>query len=274
MPNIDKRVVEDFGKEWNEYQQESLSSSELSNIFNAYFSILPKNFLNRKLNVADFGCGTGRWAQFIAPLVGEVHCIDPSNAIEVCKTKLLDCDNCIFHQSSIDELAIDKNTLDFGYSLGVLHHIPDTYQAMKDCVSYLKPGAPFLVYLYYKFDNKPKWYLVVWKISDYLRRFISRSPFPIKLLISKIIAVCVYFPFAKSALLFDKLGLDTSNYILSNYKDKSFYTMSTDSLDRFGTRLEQRFTKLEIKEMMIKSGLDNISFSPNAPFHCAIGYKK
>ena len=62
--------------------------------------------------------------------------------------------------------------------------------------------------------------------------------------------------------------------VVGGYKDKSFYTMSTDSLDRFGTRLEQRFTKLEIKEMMIKSGLDNISFSPNAPFHCAIGYKK
>jgi 2-polyprenyl-3-methyl-5-hydroxy-6-metoxy-1,4-benzoquinol methylase len=32
--------------------------------------------------------------------------------------------------------------------LGVLHHIPDTAAAMRDCVRKLKLGAPFLFYLY------------------------------------------------------------------------------------------------------------------------------
>ena len=44
--------------------------------------------------------------------------------------------------------------MDFGYSLGVLHHIPDTCAGIKACARLLKRGGPFLVYLYYAFDNR------------------------------------------------------------------------------------------------------------------------
>ena len=50
--------------------------------------------------------------------------------------------------------------------------------------------------------------------------------------------------------------------------------MRTDALDRFGTRLEQRFSYNQIKEMMLKSGLENIEFSNEEPFWCAVGYRK
>jgi len=48
--------------------------------------------------------------------------------------------------------------------------------------------------------------------------------------------------------------------------------MRTDALDRFGTRLERRFTKAEMKEMMERSGLENITFSQTS-FWTAVGYK-
>ena len=50
--------------------------------------------------------------------------------------------------------------------------------------------------------------------------------------------------------------------------------MRTDALDRFGTRLEHRFTKKEIVNMMEKSGLTNIKFSENSPYWVAVGKKK
>ena len=50
--------------------------------------------------------------------------------------------------------------------------------------------------------------------------------------------------------------------------------METDSLDRFGTKLEQRFTKNEIYKMMKKSGLTDIKFSKNSPYWVAVGVKK
>jgi hypothetical protein len=50
--------------------------------------------------------------------------------------------------------------------------------------------------------------------------------------------------------------------------------MRTDSLDRFGTRLENRFTKSEILKMMQEAGLKHILFSNSKPYWCAVGYKK
>jgi methylase of polypeptide subunit release factors len=31
------------------------------------------------------GCGSGRWARFVAPHVGRLHCIDPSSALAVAR---------------------------------------------------------------------------------------------------------------------------------------------------------------------------------------------
>ena len=61
---------------------------------------------------------------------------------------------------------------------------------------------------------------------------------------------------------------------LSYYKDKSFYVMRTDALDRFGTRLEQRFTKNQIQKMMEVAGLRHIVFSNDVPYWCAVGTRK
>ena len=71
--------------------------------------------------------------------------------------------NVEFHHASADAIPLPDGSQDFGYSLGVLHHIPDTARAMADAVRKLKPGAPFLVYLYYDFENRPAWFRGLWK---------------------------------------------------------------------------------------------------------------
>ena len=50
--------------------------------------------------------------------------------------------------------------------------------------------------------------------------------------------------------------------------------MRTDALDRFGTRLEQRFTKEEITQMLIETGFEKITFSERAPYWVSLAYKK
>ena len=49
--------------------------------------------------------------------------------------------------------------------------------------------------------------------------------------------------------------------------------MRTDARDRFGTPLEKRFTKIQIKKMMTEAGLIDIKFSETEPFWCSLGYK-
>ena len=89
-----------------------------------------------------------------------------------------------------------------------------------------------------------------------------------------IIATFVYFPLARLALILDRLGLDVSHVPLSYYRKKPFYFMMTDSLDRFGTKLEKRFSKKEIYLLMEQCGLESIIFRKETPYWVSLGYKK
>ncbi|NBO71510.1 MAG: class I SAM-dependent methyltransferase [Bacteroidetes bacterium] len=274
MENKVQDVITDFGNEWKKFDQSQLSNHELELISNEYFKIFPWQLLSDNSQGFDLGCGSGRWAKIVAPKVGHLHCIDPSNAIEVAKKNLNIFSNCSFHQRGVDDIPFDENSMDFAYSLGVLHHIPDTAVGIKSCVSKLKKGAPFLVYLYYSFDNQPTWFRAIWRISDIFRRLISVMPFFLKFFFSQIIAVFIYYPLAKLSRFYEILGGNVHSFPLSSYRFKSFYTMQTDALDRFGTRLEHRYSKVKIKKMMEDAGLSNIVFSDTIPFWVAVGIKK
>ena len=175
---------------------------------------------------------------------------------------------------AVSEMPFLDNSMDFGYSLGVLHHIPDTQQGIMDCTRKLKSGAPFLLYLYYAFDNQPRWYYWVWRISDIVRRIIWRLPNRAKSIVCDLIALSIYFPLSRFGLLIEKIGISIHSWPLSAYRNQSLYFMRTDALDRFGTKLEHRFTKKEINNMMTKAGLGHIKFSSHTPFWCAVGIKK
>jgi SAM-dependent methyltransferase len=272
--NIDTNTIEGFGFEWSIFDQSKMSERDAQRLFKSYFSIFPWSNLAFNSVGFDLGCGSGRWAKYVAPKVGELHCIDPSIAIKVAMKNLDSFKNCHFHKASADEIPLKNYSMDFGYSLGVLHHVPDTLSALRNCVKKLKPGAPFLLYLYYAFDNKPLWFKVIWKLSDLLRSFVSRLPHNLRFFISQIIAISIYWPLARFAKFLDIAGFKVENFPLAVYRNCGFYVMRTDALDRFGTRLEQRFTRDEILKMMKLAGLENVKFSQKAPYWCAVGFAK
>lgn len=51
------------------------------------------------------------------------------------------------------------------------------------------------------------------------------------------------------------------------------HAMRTDARDRFGTPLEQRFTRAQIRAMCTAAGLVDLQFSPRAPYWCVVGFK-
>ncbi len=274
MKNIHQQTVISFGDEWSRFDQSSMSDDEAKKVFNEYFAVFPWSMLPENAEGFDMGCGSGRWARWVAPKVGRLHCVDPSNAIEVAKVNLSGNDNISFHQTSVDGECLPPNSQDFGYSLGVLHHVPDTAAAIRSCVDMLKPGAPLLLYLYYSFDNRPWWFRAIWRLSDLCRKLIYRLSPSLKHTVTDVIALLVYWPLAVLSRFIERIGLSVATIPLSYYRKHSFYTMRTDSRDRFGTPLERRFSRLQIAEMMAQAGLVNVRFSDAAPYWCGLGIKK
>jgi SAM-dependent methyltransferase len=274
MTNIDAQTVEGFGDEWSRLDQSDLPEDERQELFNRYFAVFPWHLVDTRAEGADVGCGSGRWAALVAPRVGTLHCVEPSRAIEIARRNLGAQENVRFHRTVADQLPFADGTLDFAYSLGVLHHVPDTAAALHGISRKLKPGAPLLLYLYYAFDNRPAWYAGLWRATEAGRGAISRLPHAVRYPVSQVIAGLVYWPLARLARLLERAGALPASFPLAFYRDKSFYTMRTDALDRFGTRLEQRFTRAEITAMMRGASLDDITFSDQPPYWCAVGFRR
>ncbi|HEX5412405.1 MAG TPA: class I SAM-dependent methyltransferase [Terriglobia bacterium] len=276
LHNTDAATVAGFGREWARFTQKALSPEENREIFQQYFSIFPWDILPKGGGCgADIGCGSGRWARAVAPRVTQLHLVDASSeALQVARANLSSLRNVEFHHASAGDLPFEKRSLDFAYSLGVLHHIPDPQAGLRAIASTLKPGAPFLLYLYYAFDNRPAWYRWLWRLTDLARRALSRQPQLLKVAIAELVAICAYWPLARMAGLIARLGMKIENWPLAYYRDRSLYVMRTDALDRLGTQLEQRFTRVQIAEMLERAGFEKVRFSDGPPFWCAVGLRR
>lgn len=90
-----------------------------------------------------------------------------------------------------------------------------------------------------------------------------------------VLSVTVYMPLVLLGSLFKVVGLKSLAHKmpLSFYIGKSFHVIRNDTRDRFGTMLEQRFTKAQIEDMMQSCGLSEIVFSNQTPYWHAIGRK-
>jgi SAM-dependent methyltransferase len=269
--NLDQQVIDSFGHEWAAFDYaESETDEALDSQFLAYCTPIDLTQFNSKSSVAaDFGAGSGRWASRLLPYFSLVYALEPSDgATKVLKKKFSKESRMKILQETVGANSIPSGSLDLGVSLGVLHHIPDTGLAIKDVASKIKGGGIFLCYLYYKLENKPLYYRGLFWASNSLRWVISRLPYAMRRLVAQIIAGAVYLPLARTSKLLGNKGKDVSNFPLHHYADMPFVMLQNDALDRFGTRLEQRFSKKEIVVLLENAGFDlsTLKFSDVEPF--------
>ncbi len=271
----DDRTVKGFGEEWARFDQIDIDEDEHRRIFDGYFADFPWKSIAGASRGIDVGAGTGRWARLMAERVGCLLCVEPSvRAVDAARRNLATSTSCVVVRGAAGELPIAPASLDFGYIIGVLHHTPDPLFALRDAAATLKPGAPMLIYVYYAFDNRPRWFRVIWRLSDLVRRFLTRRSAPIRFVVAEIIATTVYLPLAALTRVMDERGYNVDRVPLSSYRDKSFYTMRTDALDRFGTSIETRFTAARLIAMMESAGLKDITVAEGPPYWRALGYRQ
>lgn len=271
--NIDMTTVESFGEEWTAF--DSFTDDEIKKAGDQYFDIVKNEWIQDKA-VLDVGCGTGRWSRYVASKAKQVEAIDPSKAVFSAAHLLGENNNVRISKAGVDTIPFQDNSFDFVFSLGVLHHIPDTAAAMRKCVEKLKSNGYFLVYLYYDFEQRGSLFKFIFWLSSLLRLFVSKLPSVLKKFVCNIIALIIYLPFIYLSKFVEFIGLKTlSNLIpLSYYKSHSINIIFNDALDRFGTPLEQRFSRADIAQMMTAAGLTDIVFSDNEPYWHAVGRKK
>ena len=265
-------TITSFGEEWHKFN--SFSDNEIQHIGNEYFDVVQPSDLTKEMVALDLGCGSGRWSRFLADKVGFVEAIDPSDAVYSAVKLTQEKNNIRITQAGVDYIPFADQSFDFIICLGVLHHLPDTANALAKAVRKLKKDGLFLLYLYYNLENRGFLFRFTFAFANLLRNIISKMPTAVKFFLCEVIAVLIYFPFILTGKL-TKAIFPNKNYYkkipLSYYIGKNFKIIRNDALDRFGTPLEQRFSKEEIKVMMENAELGELRFSPNEPFWHVIG---
>jgi SAM-dependent methyltransferase len=107
----------------------------------------------------DVGCGYGRFCQTIGGMDNEIIGVDMSTtSIELAYKYVGKNDNVHLVQCDLTRLPFRREMFDYIFSIGVLHHTPDTRASFDSIVPYLAHGGRVAIWVYSpdakKMDNK------------------------------------------------------------------------------------------------------------------------
>lgn len=253
-----------FAEEWQFF---SKNLPDYDEIAKAYFDLLaPEHMAGMTL---DAGCGMGRWARHVAGQGRALVAVDLSSAVDVAATSLREAPNAHVIQADIHRLPFRSDTFDLIYSLGVLHHVPKPEAGLRALTVHLKPGGRLLAYFYYALDNRPRHFHLLLPLVTACRALISNLHHRLARWVCYVIAVMIYWPLVQIGNLLHAVGLRKIARqipLYEFYTGKSFGVLFNDSVDRFATSLEFRFSRDEIRSMCARIGLRDIRFSDTTPF--------
>jgi len=138
--------TQSFGFQWNTFDVQRVDEDR--EIFKIKTSFYPEEL--KGLRVLDAGCGGGRYAYVVGKAGANLEAIDLSNAVEKAAGLCHGLNNVRIVQGDLLKLPYKPASFDFVYSIGVLHHTPNTKKAFQSVARLVKPGGRMAVWIYRK----------------------------------------------------------------------------------------------------------------------------
>jgi ubiquinone/menaquinone biosynthesis C-methylase UbiE/uncharacterized protein YbaR (Trm112 family) len=168
-----------FGYQWNRFREVQIDSvnggNESKRTLFETTGWQEEDYRGRL--ILDAGVGAGRFAELVAKMGGEIVGVDLTEAIDAAFETVGRHDNAHLIQADIFSMPFRDETFDMAYSIGVLHHTPDTRTAFKHVASAVKRGGGLAVYLYHCYGPEHKF-------SDFYRKLTTRLPVRLMLWVS------------------------------------------------------------------------------------------
>lgn len=260
-----------FAEEWGYFAK---YLPEYEPIARSYFDLVMSEEFSGV--TVDAGCGMGRWARYAGGRGQALLAADLSSAVDVAARNLSGVRNTHLIQADVHELPFRADAVDLMYSLGVLHHLPNPQEGLRRLVRHVKPGGRFLGYFYYALDNRPQFYLALLPIVNAVRRVVSGLPHSVARWMCFIFALCIYWPLIQVGAILKAVGFTNAARqvpLYEFYAGKSFRILFNDSVDRFSTAVEFRFSRKELVKLYSRSGLEETQISDSPPFWKIMGRK-
>ena len=244
--NKRKDSINDFGKQFKYHDEidDYWGSLEMLKDIVKPFDL---NLVKNKI-ICELGVGSGRILKNLIKLSPKkIYAIDPSEAIEIAKKNNEGSEVEILFKKISGQMINFKNEIDYIFSLGVIHHIPEAEIVCKKIYESLKPKGKFVIWLYGKEGNEL--YLFIFNNLRKITRFmpdklLNLFSIFLNLLLSVYIFLCKY------------LNLPLRIYILNVIKKCSFEKRKYIIFDQLNPSYSKYYTRKDVVTLLSKSGFN------------------
>jgi SAM-dependent methyltransferase len=235
-----------FGYEWAEY-------SELRPIYEEQFKrwtslLLPEDWRGKRF--LDVGCGMGRnshWPMTYGAAAGTSIDVDDRSLAAARRTLAL-WPTVEIKRMSAYEIAFN-DTFDIVFSIGVIHHLADPQQALRQMTAAAKPGGRVMIWVYGYENNE---WLV--RYFDPLRRALfARLPIGLTHALSAVLTAILWLGL--------RLGVGRIEYF-HLLRRLGFRQLRSIVFDQMLPRIANYWRRDEVEALMRGAGLTDIRLAP------------
>ncbi len=244
--------VSSFSYEWALNKTTQLDSKtgnkETESTFKASTG-LDLNKFKGKL-ILDAGCGVGRFMETVLNYDAKVVGVDLSFAIDVAQKNVGSNRKAELIQADIFNLPFKKETFEFIFSIGVLHHTTNTRKAFMSLVPYLKRGGEIAIWVY---SDEGVYQKIYNRAQDFWRIFTTRLP-PEKLYEFSKIWPNLMYPLNRRRYLraVSQIVLPVSSY----HHNSEWRILNT--FDWLSPKYQWKHTYEEVEKWFKEAGLEDI----------------
>ena len=200
--------------------------------------------------IMEVGIGSGRILKNLIKFKPKkIFAVEPSKAINIAKKNNADSNSMIeFLNIKAQDLSF-KNKIDFVFSLGVVHHIPEYKAACKKIYYSIKPGGKFLIWVYGYEGNE-----LYINIFNNLRRVTRILPDSLLRLICFFLNFCCYI----YIFLCKFINLPMKQYMLEDFNKCSFEKRNYIIFDQLNPTYSKYFKKNELLDLLKEVGFKKV----------------
>lgn len=251
---IRDRTIADFDYQWSNYgaidgrNADDFANSQafLDDLFGPVVDL--RGIEDR--TICEVGCGHGRLVRMMQRYEPRtVFAVEPApGALQTAKQNLASFGNVQFINARGD--SFETPPLDFAYSIGVLHHIPEPVPVIDNVYDHLCEGGRFVFWVYGKEGNRA--YLVFYRLASlFTKSMNSKALFwlcrGLAALTYPYVWLCKFLP------------LPLRHYARNVYGKLGFETRALVFFDQLNPAFAKYYTEAELHQLVAATRFTRIS---------------
>ena len=199
-------------------------------------------------HVAEVGSGSGRIIRMLSQCNPDsLHAIEPSDGIDILRENTRDLEGLTIHHQRGDTFRI--GSLDYIFSLGVIHHIKDPLPTLRNIRENLAPDGKFVIWVYGRENNGL--YLAFYRSVSAITRLLNDR-------ILEFISTCLNYALLPYIFLCRHLPLPLRDYLVNVFAKCGMEKRKFIIFDQLNPTYSKYYTGPELVRTLTAAGFRDI----------------